>query len=273
FSAEKDRDREAERQRRLDRVLAWLGTGGPPPEDLVALPDQNRSPIPVFPWMLEYPEVFHAGRRDPLGGGKREAAYLDAIVGNPPFGGKNAISEAGGPSYIPWLQALHEGAHGAADLCAHFFRRADVLIGGHGTIGLIATNTIAQGDTRQSALQPLLASGLEIYDATRSKPWPGEAAVAVSVVHLAKGSVRATLSERRLDDALVPAINSRLRPKPERTDPSPLASNASCSFVGSYVLGMGFTLTPEEREVLVARDPRNAERIFAYLGGEELNSS
>jgi hypothetical protein len=36
---------------------------------------------------------------------------------------------------------------------------------------------------------------------------------------------------------------------------------------------MGFTLAPSERDALVARDPRNAERIFPYLGGEELNAS
>ncbi|MEZ4475066.1 MAG: type IIL restriction-modification enzyme MmeI [bacterium] len=36
---------------------------------------------------------------------------------------------------------------------------------------------------------------------------------------------------------------------------------------------MGFTLTPEERDALVARDARNAERIFPYLGGQEVNSS
>jgi hypothetical protein len=38
-------------------------------------------------------------------------------------------------------------------------------------------------------------------------------------------------------------------------------------------MGMGFVLTPEERDALVARDPRNAERIFPYLGGDEVNSS
>jgi len=36
---------------------------------------------------------------------------------------------------------------------------------------------------------------------------------------------------------------------------------------------MGFTLTPEERDALVAKDPRNAERIFPYLGGAEVNTS
>ena len=273
FSAARERDREAERARCLDRVLAWLGAEGPPPEDLRAMQAEIRERIPVFHWMLEFPEVFHAGRRDPLGGVERGPAYLDAIVGNPPFGGKNAISEAGGPLYIPWLQVIHAGAHGAADLCAHFFRRADRLIGAHGTIGLLATNTIAQGDTRESALKPLLAAGLEIHDATRSMLWPGEAAVAVSVVHLAKGRAKEGIRERHLDGKPCEAINSRLRAKPEREDPRPLAANAGLSFQGSIVLGMRFTLTPEERGALVARDPRNAERIFAYLGGEELNSS
>ena len=46
----------------------------------------------------------------------------------------------------------------------------------NGTIGLLATNTIAQGETRTSGLQFLLREGLVIYDATRSMPWPGAAA-------------------------------------------------------------------------------------------------
>src|SRR5207249_3724012 len=45
------------------------------------------------------------------------------------------------------------------------------------------------------------------------------------------------------------------------------------SFQGSIVLGMGFVLTPEEREDLIRRDARNAERIRAYIGGEEINTS
>jgi len=36
---------------------------------------------------------------------------------------------------------------------------------------------------------------------------------------------------------------------------------------------MGFTLLAAERESLVRRDPRNSERIFPYLGGEEVNAS
>jgi hypothetical protein len=36
---------------------------------------------------------------------------------------------------------------------------------------------------------------------------------------------------------------------------------------------MGFVLAQEERDRLIQNDPKNAERIFAYLGGQELNTS
>ena len=60
-------------------------------------------------------------------------------------------------NYLPWLQTLHEGAHGNADLVAHFFRRAFGLLRQGGVFGLIATNTIGQGDTRASGLTTIIA--------------------------------------------------------------------------------------------------------------------
>jgi hypothetical protein len=226
-----------------------------------------------FHWMLELPEIFYAERPDPLEESHvNRAAFMDGFMGNPPFAGKNQIASAGGPLYVDWLQTVHPGSHGNADLVAHFFRRADALLGKHGAIGLIATNTIAQGDTRATGLQALARNGHVIYDAVQSMPWPGDASVAVAVVHTAKGRPAQLAPSPHLDGADAPAINSRLRPKPERADPRPLRSNAGCSFVGSYVLGMGFVLSQEERADLVARDRRNAERVFPYLGGEELNT-
>lgn len=61
--------------------------------------------------------------------------------------------------------------------------------------------------------------------------------------------------------------------KPERDTPKPLQENAGCAYVGSFVLGMGFTLTPLERNALVHKNKHNAERIFPYLGGQEINTS
>ena len=279
FSRSKARDREQERRRRLDLVVAWLADGGPPPPELSQLQAQLHARLPTFHWPLEFPHVFHPARADDLAG-------VHACVGNPPFAGKNSIVAAGGPHYLDWLQAVHSGAHGNADLSAHFFRRADALLAADGTIGLIATNTIGEGDTRATGLRHLVAvRGYTIHDATRGVPWPeAGAAVTISIVHLARGRPAAALARPQLHDPdpddsqrlltrTTAAIDSRLRPTAERPDPQVLARNAGLGFVGSYVLGMGFILTPAERAALIARSDRNAERISPYLGGEEVNTN
>jgi len=69
------------------------------------------------------------------------------------------------------------------------------------------------------------------------------------------------------------SISSRLLGEPERRDPVVLAENAGKCFQGSILNGIGFTLTPAERDALVRRDLRNAARIFPYLGGREVNTS
>ena len=132
--------------------------------------------IAPFHWQIEFPEVF-----------TRSNGGFDAIVGNPPFAGKNTLSKGNARNYLPWLQALHDGAHGNADLVAHFFRRGFALLRDGAVFGLIATNTIRQGDTRASGLTNIISGGGAILRATRRLKWPGEAAVVVSVVHIVRG--------------------------------------------------------------------------------------
>jgi hypothetical protein len=43
-------------------------------------------------------------------------------------------------------------------------------------------------------------------------------------------------------------------------------------FIGSYVLGMGFTMEPEAARELIERDSRNNDVLFPYLNGQDLNS-
>jgi hypothetical protein len=54
--------------------------------------------------------------------------------------------------------------------------------------------------------------------------------------------------------------------------PARLRANAGKSFQGVNIVGKGFTLTPAERDELIAKNPKNAERIFPYLGGQEVNT-
>ncbi|MEZ4441146.1 MAG: DNA methyltransferase [Polyangiaceae bacterium] len=276
FAETKDKAREAERQRRYDQIQRWLMDANAlgPPEELVALAEQTRAELRPFHWAIEFPEVFWAGRVDPLTGEKEEEpAYLDGVVGNPPFASKNAIvGEYGGRSIIDWLLAQHPGSHGNADLCAYFFRQADSLLGSHGTTALVATNTISQGDTRTTGLRPLLSGGSEIYDANDSIPWPGEAAVTISTIHLAKGRATTAVSSL-LSGRAAPFINSRLRPTPERPDPQALPHNRAVRWLGAKAYGAGFLIDSVERDNLVAQSQKNEECILPYIGGEETNSS
>jgi hypothetical protein len=127
------------------------------PGELAELASEFRALVPACHWMIELPEVFWAKRRDPLDDGALDGrAWIDALVGNPPFIAGGAVSTVLGPAYRDWLLELHDGSHGNADLSAHFFRRASQLLGVNGTVGFVATTTIAQGDTRETGLAYLV---------------------------------------------------------------------------------------------------------------------
>lgn len=276
FANDKDKDREKERARREDLVRAWLATGGPPSDELRELQRDIRARLPAFHWMVEFPEVFYAERPDPLDHDQaNRAAFMDAFVGNPPFAGKNAITEGNAPGYVDWLMALHPDVVGKpnTDLSAYFFRRTAAHLGAHGTVGLIATNTIAQGDSRLMSLKWLIDDGAVIYAARSSIPWPGAANVTVSVVHLALGNACNGVLTRELDGRAVDAIDSRLMQGRERPEPTRLAAMASRAFLGGKLIGAGMAMSIEEHRVLVAGDARNAEVLRPYLGGDEVNNN
>ncbi len=225
--------------------------------------------IVPFHWGIEFPEVFD-----------RENPGFDAFVGNPPFAGKNTLINGNRVGYLDWLKTLHDESHGNSDFVAHFFRRAFDLLGKRGAFGLIATNTIGQGDTRSTGLRWICAHDGTIFAATRRKKWPGLAAVVISVVHVHKGPIAGPY---RLDDRSVPIITAYVFHAGGHDDPERLGTNAGVASNGVKIYGSGFTFDDTDlsgtasplalmRE-FISRDPRNEKLIFPYLGGEEVNDS
>ncbi len=268
FSSNKPRERERARQEIESRANGSPEEFWPQLEArMVQLRSAAYSVVP-FHWEIEFPEVF-----------ARERPGFDAIVGNPPFLGGKRISSELGDAYRDWLPTIHPSTHGNADLVAHFFRRCFDLLRINGRFGLIATNTIGQGDTRSSGLAPILSQGGTISHVTRRLKWPGEAAVVVSVIHISKGSV----SEPILDGRSVRRVSAYLVEGDMDTSPQLLGANAGKAFQGSILLGLGFTFDDEAaakgtakslddmRKLLIA-SPKNRERIFPYIGGEEFNN-
>ena len=235
-----------------------------------ALAEQHR----FFHWSLEFPEVF-------MDGG------FDVVLGNPPFMGGLKISGTLGPEYRQWMRVAYKPFAGTADLCATFYRRAFDLLRPGGRMGMVATNTIGQGDTRESGLAVIVRQGGLITFARRFLKWPGAANVEVNLVAIAKSASHlpghrvSMVAEPRprygsehsaiLDGQPVDFISSRLDPEPE-AEPKRLFQNKGKAFQGDIVRGIGFVLEPEEAEALLVKDSRNADCLFPYLNGEDLNS-
>ena len=228
-----------------------------PGEGIAALKSAN-APEP-FHWALEFPEVF------------LDRGGFDAFVGNPPFMGGTYITGNFGNSYREFLvEHLARGKRGNADLCAYFFLRANHLLRPGGQAGLIATNTIAQGDTREVGLDQIAAEGSTLPRAVPSRKWPGTASLEVAHVWLRKGSWDASF---HLDDRMVSGITPFLtEPGAVSGPPHRLAANAAKSFNGAKVYGQGFVMEPDEAQRLIEKDPRNKDVLFPYLNGEDLNS-
>ncbi|NDC37792.1 MAG: restriction endonuclease, partial [Proteobacteria bacterium] len=218
----------------------------------------SQRPRRMLHWPIEFPEVFESGG-------------FSAVIGNPPFVGGRKIRGAFGGDFFNYLTTVPFGeCSGNADLCAFFFLRGATVVRDGGTLGLLATNTIAQGDTRDSGLSKLTEGQISVYRASPSVPWPGAAAVEVAHCWLYKGTWS---GEHVLADKPVAGITSYLTP-PGRLSgkPLPLPENEGKSFQGSIVLGMGFVLEPEEAQELIKKNPRNRDVLFPYLNGDDLNS-
>ena len=172
-------------------------------------------------WPLAMPEVMERGG-------------FDAIVGNPPFLGGKKISGAMGANLRGWLINVLAGRPADnVDLVAYFFLRASSLLNERGTLGLIATNTVAQGDTREVGLDQMVDSGFTITRAVQSRSWPSQNA---NLEFAAVWGTRNAVSSQATmicDDESVPHISSLLEPagrvegRPER-----LADNARLAFIG-----------------------------------------
>jgi hypothetical protein len=275
FSADKQKQRNETRLKHFESLEQWIQksdfTARNELHDAInslTSPDnlgKSRSVLPLH-WEIEFPEVF-----------TRENPGFDAFLGNPPFLGGTKISEVSGMAYFAWLTQQFPPAGHLCDLVAYFFRRVFDLLRSGGSFGMIATNTIAQGDTREGGLAHILSNGGTIVSANKRFRWPGIAAVVGSTVVITKESQRRSCvfngkQVERISAFLVPGM----------TDKSPAKLLGSPYFsAGSKIYGNGFIFddfdtkanpTSLMREIIES-DPRYSSRILPYIGGEEVNSS
>jgi hypothetical protein len=277
FSSDKPKDRENQRKelaekfrRAHDRITDFnlddelQGT--------VRILKAGAKGVAPFHWEMEFPEAFRLDRN-----GRRTLGF-DAFVGNPPFVNGTRISTFHSKNYLSFITSAYPETGNRMDLVAYFFRRAFDLLRPNGAFGLIATNTIAQGDTRKGGLRWICLNQGTIFAARRRMPWPGSAAVTVSAIHVLRGKFDGPCF---LDGEPIDRITAFLFHQGGHEDPAALRANSGKSFEGFKIYGQGFLFDDDDEKAtpiaemdrLIALDPRNRDRIQPYIGGDEINSS
>lgn len=211
-------------------------------------------------WILEAPDVMldHGG--------------FDAVVGNPPFLVGKKISGAVGVNVREFIVSTVAGGRtGNADLVAYFLLRACDLLHSKGSLGLVVSKVIAEGDTREVGLDELERQGLLITRAVRSRPWPsGQAAVWIALLW---ATFNEWNGEVLLDGHMCTRIATSLE-EASRVDglPARLEKNDGRSFKGYDLGGDGFQLDVDEARSMIAVDSANADVIFPYVNAKDLTS-
>lgn len=256
FSGDRKKAREAKRAEYLSDVTAgdigrFRGT----------LDEARRAnpPLAPFHWGVEFPEVF-----------QREGPGFDAFVGNPPFMWGNRVSRYLGDGYRDWLLTMHEPANGNSDLVAHFFRQAFGLVRPGGVLGLLATNSIGETDTKSTGLDPILAQGGVIFEADRDTAWSGGANVRVATVFISRGPHPPPYV---LDGRVVDGIGADLRPTSGDSEALVLAERRGQSFKGVDFGGTGFVIGDAERRTLLLRAPEEDTVIWPVLNAKQFTNS
>lgn len=112
----------------------------------------------------------------------------EAIIGNPPYQSKNKRQAEMDIGYLHELRERYPEVDGRSDYCVYWFRLAHDQLKPGQRAGLVGTNTIRQNYSREASLSYIVGNGGTITEAMSSMPWPGEAAVHVSIVNWIKGS-------------------------------------------------------------------------------------
>ena len=192
----------------------------------------------------------------------------DAIIGNPPFLGGYKIRLKLGDDYAKKLFTKFSDVKAQIDLSCYWFRLAHDYINNCGRAGLVATNSISQGKSRNASLDYITQNGGDIHDAISSQPWSGEANIHVSVVNWSKQKAKSYY----LDNYTVQTITSSLTPETDISHVYRLKANSNYSFVGVQANGKGFFVNTSKSELWIRSDFKNKDILKLSISAKDLTN-
>jgi hypothetical protein len=250
----------ADKQERVRHAAVVSGhyVGHGPTEEFEEKSEKERRGQKMFHWPLEFPEVVV------------KRGGFDAFIGNPPFLGGIRIRSALGAEYVAFNRSIR-GQSDRADLCAHFVLRIRELLRDVSHCGLVCTNTMAEGDSREFAFGDLATDEFAISRALPSFKWPGTANLQVALIWIYHG---AWMGRHVIGNSEVVGITAHLTETGEVSgEPQRLVANGDLSFKGSDPMGQGFFLNEETANRIRLTHPECEQVILPYLNGKDVYSS
>lgn len=206
----------------------------------------------------------------------------DVIIGNPPFMDARKFVMERGDAEARRIRNAYPMIPGRANLCVYWFRKThDHLIEGQ-RAGLVGTNSIRQNYSREGGLDYIVSNMGVITDAVKSQVWSGEAAVHVSIVNWIKGDFEGAC---QLTWQIGDSSDSPWKTETPKKITSSLSAGVDVAGARTLVASVepfcfegiqpghrGFRLTREERQTLLAKEPKSRYMISSYMNGEDLLS-
>lgn len=199
----------------------------------------------------------------------------DVTIGNPPYLGRQKLVEERGAGYVAKVDHAFPEVKGFSDYVVYFIRRAHDELKPGQRAGLVATQTVRRGETRNSSLEYILNNGGTITEAVSSQPWSGDAQVHVSIVNWIKGEFAGPAilwlqnGELRLE---LDRISGALSPETDLITARSLGVNRKPKrfFQGQTPQNEAFVLQPEQARELAQADEHSRDVLHPYLIGKEI---
>lgn len=191
----------------------------------------------------------------------------DFIIGNPPFLGGKYLRVERGDEYAETIYDSFPDSKGQPDYCVFWLQKAHNSSAER--IGLVGTNSVAQGVSRKASLDYIIANGGIITNAISTQVWSGTANVHVSIINWVKNKTNVP-SAIYLDDHKVEHINSSLKAEADYTCAKQIPENSGKSFEGCQLAGKGFVISSETAKNWIKADDKNKDVLKPMLDGKAL---
>ena len=202
---------------------------------------------------------------------------LNYIMGNPPFVGARWMSPSQKSDLLTVFGDKWKNA-GNLDYVACWYKKCtDFIKGTSVRAALVSTNSVSQGESVANLWKPLFADGVHIDFAHRTFRWDSEASIKAHVHCVIIGFSTAPNSKpkiiysserpqivRNINGYLIDADNIFID---KRSKP---ISNVPQIFLGAQPIDDGnFTLTTEEKDILLKEEPQAREFVRPYMMGKD----